>query len=100
MKKFAINLQGRRGDREHHADALLALLNKSGAAGEPEVGRGYTTLIAKVRSRPGAWVRVRTYLDANPGVKAIVTCEGKRGWDDYLLLHHFRDDQQGEIDKI
>ena len=29
---------------------------------------------------------------------AIITCQGKRGWDDYLLLHHF--DPAEELDTL
>jgi hypothetical protein len=30
-------------------------------------------------------------------IKMIVVCEGERGWDDYLLLHHF--DKRQKLDK-
>lgn len=38
----------------------------------------------------GLWRRLRESL-ATAGLLegTIVTCEGERGWDDYLLLHHF-----------
>lgn len=40
------------------------------------------------------WSRLRERLDNSEigravAISTIVTCEGERGWDDYLLLHHF-----------
>jgi hypothetical protein len=34
---------------------------------------------------------IRELLQADPALAniAIVVCQGERGWDDYLLLHHF-----------
>lgn len=37
------------------------------------------------------WSAIRDRLSAEPDLSraAIVICEGRHGWDDYLLLHHF-----------
>lgn len=41
-----------------------------------------------------AWSRIRRLYDASEigrrlALSTIVVCEGKHGWDDYLLLQHF-----------
>jgi hypothetical protein len=37
------------------------------------------------------WFAVRGQLHEDPELAAssIVCCEGERGWDDFLLLHHY-----------
>lgn len=37
------------------------------------------------------WAAIREQLRTSPALAAaaIVVCQGERGWDDYLLLHHF-----------
>ena len=37
------------------------------------------------------WTAVQAELVADPRLAAcvIACCEGERGWDDYLLLHHY-----------
>jgi hypothetical protein len=41
------------------------------------------------------WAKVRSELRAAPEMAgaAIACCQGERGWDDYLLLHHFEPDE-------
>ncbi len=48
--------------------------------------RDYTTL----------WETLQKKLEQNQQLSqcSIVCCEGKHGWDDYLLLHHFDPTQQ------
>ena len=43
------------------------------------------------------WDAITPRLKAVP-VNLIVVCEGEHGWDDYLLLHHF--DEQQELDYL
>jgi hypothetical protein len=37
------------------------------------------------------WREIRGRLSAEPALAraVIVACEGRNGWDDYLLLHHY-----------
>ena len=55
----------------------------------------YLNLIFETTDLPALWemLRSRLFQDKIFGTlmnkASIVTCEGSRGWDDYLLLHHF-----------
>lgn len=51
----------------------------------PSVGRVWNLLHSEVLSHRQWGPRLRR--------SSIVTCEGSRGWDNYLLLHHFKSDQ-------
>jgi hypothetical protein len=37
------------------------------------------------------WREIRNHLHSEPALAraTIVVCEGRHGWDDYLLLHHY-----------
>jgi hypothetical protein len=53
---------------------------------------------------PGLWslIRREVFEDSTVGPilkkAAIITCQGKKGWDDYLLLHHF--DENEPLDSL
>lgn len=51
----------------------------------------YINLAFKVGDPVLFWQEHKKHLTNCPGFSeaSIVTCEGKLGWDDYLLLHHF-----------
>jgi hypothetical protein len=57
---------------------------------------------AQVAERMWKMLRSRTLTHRRWGSRlrrsAIITCEGSRGWDNYLLLHHF--DSQQVLDKL
>jgi hypothetical protein len=56
------------------------------------VDRGpYVNLAFTAADLPGLWAAVRAELRVDPALaaSAIAVCEGDRGLDDYLLLHHF-----------
>jgi hypothetical protein len=56
-----------------------------------EEGGGYVNVGLKAADSVALWAAVRKQLQAEAGLAraAIVVCQGERGWDDYLLLHHF-----------
>jgi hypothetical protein len=64
----------------------------------------YINLYFDTPSLPEAWPIIwsQFYEDARIGTflraSSIATCEGKNGWDDYLLLHHF--DPTESVDDI
>lgn len=41
------------------------------------------------------WMKIQAWLEDVKGLRisCIVTCQGRHGWDDYLLLHHFDPDE-------
>jgi len=54
----------------------------------------YENIMFDVPSPEVAFSRIKTVFDSPTVGRAarascIVTCQGERGWDDYLLLHHF-----------
>ncbi|SRR6266480_665765 len=44
--------------------------------------------------------RALAHRKLGPGLRraTIITCQGSRGWDNYLLLHHF--DQRQSLDRM
>jgi hypothetical protein len=59
------------------------------SAGEddgPDIDIGF-----KADDPAGLWAAIREQFRMVPALAAaaIVVCQGERGWDDYLLLHHF-----------
>jgi hypothetical protein len=56
----------------------------------PVVGRTWRMLHSRALTHSTWGSRLRR--------SAIVTCEGSRGWDNYLLLHHF--DTKQVLDKL
>jgi hypothetical protein len=51
----------------------------------------YVNVFLRTDDLAKLWNQIQTVLLADVEVAkcAIVTCEGRQGWDDYLLLHHF-----------
>jgi hypothetical protein len=66
-------------------DSWVNFLFSSSAA-----GRAWRMLHLRALRHPRWGARLRR--------SAIVTCEGSRGWDNYLLLHHF--DTQQSLDTL
>jgi len=64
----------------------------------------YVNVVFDTDNTPALWPILRTHLFQNRNVgqqisrAAIVTCEGRHGWDDYLLLYHF--DQTLTLDEF
>ena len=58
----------------------------------------YSNYSFSTSSLSGLWSLISSSIYSNPDLGpaisacSIVTCEGSRGWDDYLLLHHFDPD--------
>lgn len=52
---------------------------------------GYVNIDLKLADISVIWTELQEELRADPGFAcaAIIVCEGRHGWDDYLLLHHF-----------
>ena len=64
----------------------------------------YVNYDFRTRDLPRLWevLQSQVFLDTTQGPRlaqaSIVTCEGNRGWDDYLLLHHH--DRTFELDTL
>lgn len=64
----------------------------------------YTNFVFDTMDLKNLWdlVQHNLYQDEKIGMEltksSIVTCEGKKGWDDYLLLHHY--DSSEKIDSL
>lgn len=83
-------------------EAVLALLASAAelADAELEIREGdddgpYVNYDFRARDLPRLWeiLQGQVFWDQAIGPSlakaSIVTCQGKRGWDDYLLLHHY-----------
>ena len=51
----------------------------------------YINVDFRVRDVGQCWAAIRQLLHSQEQLAScsLVCCEGRRGWDDYLLLHHF-----------
>ena len=83
-------------------DGVLALFSTAAALADAELevtageyGGLYVNYDFRTRDLARLWevLQSQVYLDSKLGqqlaIASIVTCEGNRGWDDYLLLHHY-----------
>jgi len=102
MKRLSIQLQPARSPELNLAEAVakLSSLAPDVRATEHQEKGPYVNVDFKTADLSGLWQSVREVLEALPGLNraAIVVCEGDRGWDDYLLLHHF--DPEEKVDAL
>jgi hypothetical protein len=80
--------------------ARLSGLTDEVLVSEGEEGGRYVKVGLRTTEVIGLWDVVRELLQADAALAraAIVVCQGERGWDDYLLLHHF--DPSQVLDKL
>lgn len=106
MKCLSIQLQPEI-DLSHEAGELLELVRGIGRF--PEVDKGnddgvYINMNFFTEDAPSLWSELRQkvlgHSDLGAWIKkvSIVVCEGDYGWDDYLLLHHF--DENEKVDEL
>ena len=71
--------------------ARLGALTSASRISESEDGGRYVNITFEAADPTELWAAVQEHLRADAGLAgaAIVVCQGERGWDDYLLLHHF-----------
>jgi hypothetical protein len=93
MRKFCIQLQP---DRSPRLDLEKAVVELTALAKHASVSKGedrvqYVNVILSAIDAIGLWAAIRKRLQANEELAkaSTVICQGERGWDDYLLLHHF-----------
>lgn len=93
VKRLHIQLQPARspGLDLPEAVARLSCLATGVLVTEGEDNGRYVNVDFKVADPSGLWALIRQELHSVAGLAgaAIIVCEGERGWDDYLLLHHF-----------
>jgi hypothetical protein len=97
VKTIRVQVQPARSPGLAVADAVVRLTQTAKRVGalvrviEGVDGVEYVNVDFGAESPASLWAAVRAELQAVPGLAgaAIVCCEGQRGWDDYLLLHHF-----------
>src|SRR5262252_173684 len=110
MPILSVQLQPRRAP-DLDLDAALAILTSAAelAGAELEISEGeddgpYINFNFTTQDLPRLWeiLQGQVFWDRTIGPHlanaSIATCQGKRGWDDYLLLHHF--DRDYELDKL
>lgn len=110
MRRLNVQIQPTRVNN-HKADELIAhvraaadglVLEFQGEEHGNDQGP-YINLSFAAADHAASWSRLRQRFDNSEigravAVSTIVTCEGERGWDDYLLLHHF--DPSEELDDV
>jgi hypothetical protein len=93
MKVVSIQLQPARspGLDASAAVAWLRALASGAWIDEGEDAGAYVNISFKCAEPTELWAAIRNQIRADPALAAaaIVVCQGKDGWDDYLLLHHF-----------
>ncbi len=75
-------------------DFACATLREWFPQGEFEHGNDngpYCNVRVKAVSIGETWNQINDAINLVPGLRdaAIAVCQGKHGWDDYLLLHHY-----------
>jgi hypothetical protein len=100
-------------DRDPGLDvhAALALMSSAAemAGAELEVTEGedagpYVNCFYRAADLGRLWETLRNHVLGEPALgdriaaASIVTCEGREGWDDFLLLHHF--DRRHALDEL
>lgn len=83
-------------DAEPIVDELISIANDAVSDAVAVVERGdddgpYININVQTCDVPTLWTSVSARISSNPSLASgmIVCCEGKNGWDDYLLLHHY-----------
>jgi hypothetical protein len=93
MTVLSVQLQPARSPALNVATTVARLrgLAEAVSVSEGEEGGGYVNVSLRAADVVGLWGSVRELLQADAALAraAIVVCQGERGWDDYLLLHHF-----------
>jgi hypothetical protein len=67
---------------------------------DQSAARSYKNINAVVEKPYAFWSSLKSLMKKSSRTpkKMVVTCEGDRGWDDYLLLHHF--DKAQKLDDV
>jgi len=98
MPIISIQLQPKLDSRLNSNDVLKILnaLGHDSKVSEGEDGVPYINVAFKVHNLSEQWPSLKSALCSCPGFNqaAIVVCEGSKGWDNYLLLHHFNQSEQ------
>jgi len=101
MKWIAIQIQGAR--RSRSLLRLLGVLTLAPEAREIRVVKGpvsqmYVNLCIRVQSVTRLWSVLGKTIRRDKVLSrhAIVTCEGRHGWDDYELMYHWDQEQIGK----
>jgi hypothetical protein len=92
MKRLHIQIQSARSPGLDVDMAVARLQILSAAVVSRGVDDGpYINVDYRPADVRALWAAVREQVRADPALasSAIVCCEGERGWDDYLLLHHY-----------
>ncbi len=99
MKRLIVQLQPQRANGlkiQKTVNKIKKLARKAPGVIEVKVHRGedkgpYTDISFSTSDVRALWKTLKAELDVNPALRAssIVYCQGKQGWDDYLLLHSF-----------
>ncbi len=78
----------------------LGRLSAESQVSKGDDGGEYINVDYTTTNLASLWDSVRQKLATIPGLadSAIVACEGKLGWDDYLLLHDY--DPLEPLDKL
>lgn len=67
-------------------------------------GVSYTNLMFETAEAPSLWQRLHSELYGSEEIRdamlraSMAMCEGKNGWNDYLLLYHFNEGEK--LDKF
>jgi hypothetical protein len=101
LRTLVIQLQPARSPDLDETRTIAMLRSLAGPRDRVTVTRDnddgpYVNVSIETTDPTSLWTRIRATLleNAEPPSPAfarcaIVTCEGKHGWSDYLLLHHF-----------
>ena len=103
MNKLSVQIQSdlvTDVDAKHIIELLMQLAKDTSLVQDSHVTHGsdnghYINIVFQTPDAPRLWQAIQSTLCLTPenmppiSRSIIVVCEGKNGWNDYLLLHHF-----------
>lgn len=111
MKNLSVQIQSdlvTEVDAENIIELLMPLAKDTSLVQESHVTSGsdnghYINIDFQTPDAPRLWQAIQSTLCLSRGNESpisrsvIVVCEGKDGWNDYLLLHHFDDSEATDV---
>ena len=101
-RRFSIQIQFAREDdtcRRRLVEKVERIVQTSGGTvtgtlDQEEEGHKFSTINVQANDGGIFWQAAKSRLRDRRLPNMIVVCDGHHGWDDYLLLHHFRRDER------
>ncbi len=91
MREFQVQIQGKKRERRRATSKLVDYLRVNGLKPVVTEERGSANVGFLTTNRSVSWRLLKRYVESNRHFQehSIILCQGRRGWGDYMVLHHF-----------